>query len=87
MAAPADFHAVLTNVSFNATTRGVLVSNADMENLNPAVLYTWTDENVDDLVHTLHKIPPTAASPYIPVQAIDQMKTVTYVCHHMIRRQ
>jgi hypothetical protein len=40
-----------------------------MENLNLAALYTWTDENVDDLVRTLSKIPPNAAgaSPYVPV--------------------
>jgi hypothetical protein len=48
MAAPVDFVAVLSNVGFNATTRGVLV-DADRENLNLASLYTWTDENVDDL--------------------------------------
>jgi hypothetical protein len=84
----AAIHEVLTNVGFNATTRGVLV-NADIENLNLAALYTWTDENVDDLVCTLCKIPPNAAGalPYVPVRAIDRMKTVTYVYRHMIRTQ
>jgi hypothetical protein len=88
MAAPADFERILTNVGFNATTRGVLV-NADMDNLDLAALYTWTDENVDDLVCTLRKIPPNAAgnAPYVPVRAIDRLKTVTYMCRHMIRTQ
>jgi hypothetical protein len=88
MAAPADFVVVLMNVGFNATTRGVLV-DAHRENLNLAVLYTWTDENVDDLVRTLRKIPPTTAgvSPYVPLRAIDWMKMLTYVCRHMIRTQ
>jgi hypothetical protein len=87
-ALPVTFDDVLTNVGFNATTRAVLV-NVDQENLNLAALYTWTDENVDDLVRTLHKIPPTAAgvTPYVPVQAIDRMKTLTYICRHMIRTQ
>ncbi len=88
MAAPADFAAVLTNVGFNATTRGVLV-DVDRENLSLAALFTWTDENVDDLVRTLRKIPANAAgdAPYVPVRAIDRMKTLTYVCRHMIRTQ
>jgi hypothetical protein len=87
-AAPATFDEVLTNVGFNATTRAVLV-NADQENLNLAALYAWTDENVDDLVRTLRKIPPTAAgvAPYVPVRAIDRMKTLTYMCRHMICTQ
>jgi hypothetical protein len=44
---------------------------------------------VDDLVRTLSKIPANAAGalPYVPVRAIDRMKTVTYVCRHMIRTQ
>jgi hypothetical protein len=84
MAAPADFAAVLTNVGFNATTRAVLV-NADKENLNLAGLYAWTDENVDDLIRTLRKIPPTTAG--VPVRAIDRMKTITYICRQMIRTQ
>lgn len=88
MAAPADFDEVLTNVGFNAFTRGILV-DADMENLNLVALYTWSDENVDDLVRTLRKIPPNAigTAPYVPVRAIDRMKTVTYICRHMIRTQ
>jgi hypothetical protein len=88
MAAPADFEGILTNAGFNAMTRGVLV-NADMENLDLAALYTWTDENVDDLVRTLRKIPPNAAgnAPYVPVRAIDRLKTVTYMCRHMIHTQ
>jgi hypothetical protein len=62
-AIPVTFNDVLTNVGFNATTRGVLV-NADQENLNLAVLYTWTDENMDDLVRTLRKIPPYSCRSY-----------------------
>jgi hypothetical protein len=85
MAAPVDFVAVLLNVSFNAMTRGILV-DADRENLNLASLFTWTNENV---VRTLRKIPPTAVGvlPYVPVPAIDWMKTLTYICHHMVHTQ
>jgi hypothetical protein len=99
MAAPTTFDEVLQNVGFNVHARTVLL-DANRENMRLATLSTWEDEDVDNLVRTLRKTyePAPAAAQgnaaatagtlvYVQVRAIENLKTVAYICRHMIRCQ
>jgi hypothetical protein len=86
-AAPTSFEGVLTCIGFNAACRAVLVDTG-RENLDLEVLSSWEDEDCDSLVQSLRKTPQssTVTTPcYVAIRAIENLKTVAYVCRHLVR--
>jgi hypothetical protein len=81
-AAPAT---VLEVAGFNINFRAV-VTAVDRENLTFADMDEWHDDEVDDLIRTLRKThQPAGQLYYVQVGAIENLKTIAYVCRHPTR--
>jgi hypothetical protein len=86
-AAPTNLEGVLARIGVNAACRTVLVDTL-IENLDLEVLSSGKDADCDSLVQSLHKTPQsdTVTTPcYVAIRAVENLKTVAYVCHHLVR--
>jgi hypothetical protein len=84
-AIPGDWNEVLEVAGINANVRTVL-TDVDRENLTFADMEGWKDDEVDDLIRTLRKThEPAGQLCYVQVGAIENLKTIAYVCRHHAR--
>jgi hypothetical protein len=84
-AQPATWAEVLELAGFNANVRTVLI-DVNRENLTFADMEAWHDDEVDDLIRTLRKThEPAGQLCYVQVRAMENLKTIAYVCRHHAR--
>jgi hypothetical protein len=85
MTTPTSWAEVLEFAGFNSNVRKVLL-DVNRENLAFHDMEGWHDEEVDDLIRTLRKTQePTGQLCYVQVGAIENLKTIAYVCRHHAR--
>jgi hypothetical protein len=79
---PASWAEVLEVAGFNVNVRAVL-TDVDRENLTFADMEEWHDDAVDNLIRSLRKThQPAGQLCYDQVGAIENLKTIAYVCRH-----
>ena len=85
---PNDMDDVLQRVGFNANARAIL-TDPDREDVTLVSLSDMVDDDVDAMIVTLRKIIQDVGPPprhiYVKATAIENLKTVAYVCRHFRR--